>query len=64
MSCRAELRYQRYKEFLTLTMQQNLSDNNGKQSQINAVVVQQEEVDRVDGFEPTTAAMPRLRRGR
>jgi hypothetical protein len=33
-----------------------LSDNYQKQSQINAVVVQQEKVDRV-GFEPTTSAM-------
>ena len=32
-----------------------LSDNYLKQSQFNAVVVQQKEVDRV-GFEPTTSA--------
>jgi hypothetical protein len=35
----------------------NLSDNHLKQSQINTVVVQQEEMDRV-GVEPTTSAMP------
>jgi hypothetical protein len=34
-----------------------LSDNNLKQAQSNAVVVQQEEMDWV-GFEPTTSAMP------
>jgi hypothetical protein len=34
-----------------------LSDNYLKQPQINTVVVQQEEMDRV-GFEPTTSAMP------
>ena len=40
-----------------LTLLLNLSDNYRKQSQNNAVIVQQKEVDRV-GFEPTTSAMP------
>jgi hypothetical protein len=34
-----------------------LSNNNGKQSQINTVVPAQIKMDRV-GFEPTTSAMP------
>jgi hypothetical protein len=38
----------------------NLSDKRLKQSQINTVVVQQEEMDRV-GVEPTTSAMPVLK---
>jgi hypothetical protein len=37
----------------------NLSDDDLKQSQINTVVVQQKEMDRV-GFEPTTSAMPAI----
>jgi hypothetical protein len=37
----------------------NLSDNYLKQSQINTVVVQQKEMDRV-GVEPTTSAVPQL----
>jgi hypothetical protein len=34
----------------------NLSDNYQNQLQNNTVVVQQEEMDRVEGFEPTTSA--------
>ncbi|HZB99367.1 MAG TPA: hypothetical protein VE226_05090 [Nitrososphaeraceae archaeon] len=37
----------------------NLSDNYHKQAQINTVFVQQEKVDRVDGFEPTASNFPR-----
>jgi hypothetical protein len=33
-----------------------LSDNNPKYAQTNTVVVQQEKVDRVEGFEPTASA--------
>jgi len=33
-----------------------LSDNNTKQAQINTEFPTQKEVDRVDGFEPTTSA--------
>jgi hypothetical protein len=39
-----------------------LSDNFLKHAQINTAVVQQEEMDRVVGFEPTTSAMLDLRR--
>jgi hypothetical protein len=35
----------------------NLSDNNQNQAQFNTVVPSQKEMDRVDGFEPTTSAL-------
>jgi hypothetical protein len=38
----------------------NLSDNNRKQVQFNTVFVQQEEMDRVGLFEPTTSASQQL----
>jgi hypothetical protein len=40
---------------MAMALPPNLSDNYLKQSQINTVVVQQEEMDRV-GVEPTTSA--------
>ncbi|MDQ3851896.1 MAG: hypothetical protein M3299_03570 [Thermoproteota archaeon] len=42
-------------EDTALALLLNLSSNNLKQAQSNAVVVQQKEMDRV-GFEPTTSA--------
>jgi hypothetical protein len=40
---------------MAMALPPNLSDNYLKQSQINTVVVQQKDMDRV-GFEPTTSA--------
>jgi hypothetical protein len=38
----------------------NLSDNCLEQAQLNTVVVHQEKVGRVGGFEPTSAAMEKI----
>ena len=38
----------------------NLSDNCLEQAQLNTVVVHQEKVDGVGGFEPTSAAMEKI----
>jgi hypothetical protein len=42
------------KYWMQIHLHELLSDNYLKQSQNNTVIVQQEKVDRVVGFEPTT----------
>ena len=46
-----------FSDLETINILQVLSDNFLKQAQTNTVVVQQEKVDRVGLFEPTTSAM-------